>query len=399
MKKYLLLILMILFVFSGRFIIPAGPEEEKKTGLIDLLLDISKRVSYLNSFDDKSDEFRQGKRRLVRRLRKAAGVASNENQKKYLNLLIPVVKREKTILVSIPWGKNTINKYDILFFPAGERKGLLPVVIENDPGRTEAAKKYYSLIKEAADKGLLKKKIKFFPEENIFIASFIKYPADFKKNVIFYPSERTRDVKYPKIFILTDKLEYYFNKEVVPAAKKLLNPKKANLVNFDTFFMNEIFRRLSHFTGPVLMKDKDKELVTVNKKLKELFFTVEEARAGLDSILNTAILINKGYLDENVFERMLFTYLAGIIAKLKPEAGKNIPALIQVNYFLGEGGVTVNLVKNMLIVDREIIKKNIKKLHTLLSDFEKTGKYEECKEFILKYSEKKGPVEVLLNIL
>lgn len=390
---------MALIAVSGSRFIHASQENViKKNGLINILLDISRRISYLNTFEAGSAEFLKGKRRLARKLRRAAGLAVNKSQKEYLNSLIPVAKREKLSSGSLPWGKKSINEYDIFLFNTGKENKTFPVVIINESERTESAGKYFFMIKDALDKGLLKKKVKYFPEENIFFASKIKYPPDLNKEVLFYPRNRTGKNKYPRIFILTGKLESKFINKVAPAAKKLYKPKKAGLVNFETFFMNEIFHRISHFLAPVFVKVKDEEPVTADKKLKELFFTMEEVRAGLNSLINILILEEKGYFKENIFERSLATYLAGIFAELGPGTIKNIPALIQVNYFLDEGGISVNIVKNRLKVDKEKLKKNIKHLYKLVSDLESKGLYEDCRKFIAKYSEINDSSEALINI-
>jgi hypothetical protein len=91
---------------------------------------------------------------------------------------------------------------------------------------------------------------------------------------------------------------------------------------------------------------------TVRQEMKELSSALEEAKADVSGLFALQFLVDRGKLDKQFQETMYRTYLASMFRSIRfgiNEAhGRGV--IVQLNYFLDNGGVTVaNLISTLFV--------------------------------------------------
>lgn len=112
--------------------------------------------------------------------------------------------------------------------------------------------------------------------------------------------------------IMAGKFQYV----LLPLAKRVLNAQQALEVTFESFFYQTVFHELSHALGPGTQNKAGQE-TTVAQRLKELHWTLEEAKADTAGIYNTLFMLNKKILTQITPESLLTTYFAGLLRQMR----------------------------------------------------------------------------------
>ena len=123
--------------------------------------------------------------------------------------------------------------------------------------------------------------------------------------------------------------------------------------------------------------------------LKELFFHAEEIRADLYYLSIVVHLYEKELLDDGVKNKVVYTFLSQKVDKMRDskDGEKHSPSLVLLNALYNRGGVKPDKDGEKLVVDMELLIRNIKNLESRLNDFVMKGKYGECKAFFQKNME------------
>jgi len=152
--------------------------------------------------------------------------------------------------------------------------------------------------------------------------------------------ERVRKEKGAKKVMLKNNIINKFEQILTPIANTLMKEKQMSFLDSEAFFNNVLFHELSHSLGPAFVKN-DKNNGEVRTSLGASYAPIEEGKADVMGIYNILFMIQKGELPEELKNKSLFTYVAGLFRSIRfgvVEAhGKG--AAVQLNTYLKEGSV------------------------------------------------------------
>jgi hypothetical protein len=155
--------------------------------------------------------------------------------------------------------------------------------------------------------------------------------------------ERVREAKGSKKVMLRNILRAKFDKILVPIAQRVLAAEDLSRVSFDAFFNESLHHELSHGLGPgiITVDGRDTE---VRLELKELYSTLEEAKADVMGIYNILALIDKGIMQEELRKTLEATYVAGLFraARFGVHEAHGQGVVSQFNYLLEMGALEVD---------------------------------------------------------
>src|SRR5688500_3412588 len=154
--------------------------------------------------------------------------------------------------------------------------------------------------------------------------------------------ERVVAEKGSKRVMLKNNQEAKFRMVLQPISKVALSPADQPHVAFDAYFTHILMHELMHGLGP--------HNITVNGRPKigrascrQLSSALEEAKADVSGLFALQFLVDRGKLDKAFDRTMYTTYLASMFRSIRfgiNEAhGRGV--VVQLNYFLDNGGVTV----------------------------------------------------------
>lgn len=203
--------------------------------------------------------------------------------------------------------------------------------------------------------------------------------------------ERVREKKGSKKVLLKNVSHAKFDSILTPIAKKILDEGQLDKLSFDAYFNHTLMHEVSHGLGPGFIQ-KDGKRVTVNLMLKELYSTIEEAKADVLGMYNTLYLVKKGVLPKELSQTALVSFLAGIFRSVRFGVAEahGRANLIAFNYLLEGGAYKYDEAKKRFSVDLQKAPEVIKALAHDLLMVEALGDYQGAKKLIEKYG-KVGP--------
>ena len=199
--------------------------------------------------------------------------------------------------------------------------------------------------------------------------------------------ERVISEKGSKRVMLKNMQEAKFNKVLVPISKIVLSKLQQNNISFDAFFTHILAHELMHGLGPhnIILNGKE---TNVRQELKELYSTIEEAKADITGLFALQYLVDKELLDKKMEEEMYTTYLASMFRAvrfgLREAHGKGIA--IQFNFLMDEGAIKIDEVTQTFSVDNSKIKNAVRKLTGEILTIEAEGSYVKANALIEKYA-------------
>ena len=194
--------------------------------------------------------------------------------------------------------------------------------------------------------------------------------------------ERVVQEKGAKRVMLRNVQEAKFKTNLVPIAGRVLAAADRDALDFDSFFTHILAHELSHGIGPQQITVNGRQ-TAARKELKELYGTIEEAKADATGLFMLQFLSDHKYL--KIDERRLYTtFLASSFRTLrfglKEAHGKGMA--IQFNYLLDKGAFIKH--DGRYAVDFSKIKAAVRDLvHDLLT-LEATGDYAGAKRLMDK---------------
>jgi hypothetical protein len=192
--------------------------------------------------------------------------------------------------------------------------------------------------------------------------------------------ERVVHEKGSKRVMLRNVQEAKFKTNLLPIAGSVLAQSARGDLDFDAFFTHILAHELSHGIGPQQINLNGRQ-TTARKELKELYSTIEEAKADATGLFMLQYLNDHNYL--KVSERKLYTtYLASSFRTLrfglKEAHGKGMA--IQFNYLSDKGAFMRR--DGRYEVDFNKVKAAVRDLvHDLLT-IEATGDYARAKHLM-----------------
>jgi peptidase M49-like protein len=198
--------------------------------------------------------------------------------------------------------------------------------------------------------------------------------------------EKVVKEKGSKRVMLKNVQEAKFNQVLVPISKVVMDRSQHTQISFDAFFTHILAHELMHGLGPHNIKVAGSD-TSVRQQLKELYSTIEEAKADITGLWALQYLIDHGAVDKSMERDLYTTYLASSFRSVRfgiNEAhGKG--QAIQFNYLLDEGAIKMDPANGTYGIDSEKIKDAVRKLATEFLTIEAEGSYEKAKAMIDKY--------------
>jgi hypothetical protein len=194
-----------------------------------------------------------------------------------------------------------------------------------------------------------------------------------------------------------------FNKVLVPITGVVLSPDQQRAVAFDSFFTHILMHELMHGLGPHNI-DVGGQATTVRLQLKELYSSIEEAKADVTGLWALQFLLDKGVIEKQMQSTLYTTYLASMFRSVRfglTESHARGVAM-QFNYFTDEGAIKFDATTKKFSIDNDKIRAAVTKLTHELLTVEAEGSYEKAKAMLDKYSvirpEMQGALDSLKDV-
>ena len=212
--------------------------------------------------------------------------------------------------------------------------------------------------------------------------------------------ERVVKEKGSKRVMLKNVQDAKFNKTLIPISKVVLEPADQSALSFDSFFTHILCHELMHGLGPHNITVAGQE-TTVRKQLKELYSSIEEAKADMTGLWALQYMIDRGIIDKGMERTLYTTYLASMFRSVRfgiTEAhGRGVA--LQFNYLTDEGAIKFNEATGRFSVDHAKIKEGVTKLTHDLLTLEAEGSYDKAKAMLDKFAVIRPPMQQALDKL
>jgi hypothetical protein len=194
-----------------------------------------------------------------------------------------------------------------------------------------------------------------------------------------------------------------FNKVLIPITRVVLTTAQQRAVAFVSFFTHILMHELMHGLGPHNIT-VDGQATTVRLQLKELYSSIEEAKADVTGLWALQYLIDKGVIGKQMQRTLYTTYLASMFRSVRfglTESHARGVAM-QFNYFTDEGAIKFDAKTGKFSADDARMKEAVRKLTHDLLTIEAEGSYDKAKAILDKYSlirpEMKGALDRLIEV-
>jgi len=194
-----------------------------------------------------------------------------------------------------------------------------------------------------------------------------------------------------------------FNKVLIPITRVVLTTAQQRAVAFDSFFTHILMHELMHGLGPHNITVAG-QATTVRLQLKELYSSIEEAKADVTGLWALQYLIDKGVIGKQMQRTLYTTYLASMFRSVRfglTESHARGVAM-QFNYFTDEGAIKFDVKTGKFSADDARMKEAVRKLTHDLLTIEAEGSYDKAKAILDKYSlirpEMKGALDRLIEV-
>jgi hypothetical protein len=211
--------------------------------------------------------------------------------------------------------------------------------------------------------------------------------------------ERVVQQKGAKRVMLKNIQEAKFRTILSPIGERVLAPGDRPNLSFDSFFLHILAHELSHGIGPQQIQVAGRA-TSARQELKELYATIEEAKADVTGLFMLQYLYDHGLIQHSAAsERQLYTtYLASTFRSVRfglTEAHARGTAL-QFNYFSDKGGFVANA-DGTFRVDFVKIKGAVRDLDHDLLTIEAQGDYQGAKRLLDSMAVVRPPMQKALD--
>jgi len=199
--------------------------------------------------------------------------------------------------------------------------------------------------------------------------------------------ERVVKEKGAKRIMLKNVQDAKYHKTLLPISRVVLDPGQQGRLSFEVFFTHILTHELMHGLGPHNIH-VDNKATTVRLQLKDLYSTIEEAKADVTGLWALQYLIDKGVVDRSMEQALYVTYLASVFRSVRfgiNEAHGRGMAL-QFNYLMDEGAFRFDGKAGTFHVVESRIKDAVRKLTTEILTIEAEGSYEKSRAILERYA-------------
>ena len=195
--------------------------------------------------------------------------------------------------------------------------------------------------------------------------------------------ERVRTRKGSKKVMLRNLIKAKYEGILVPISGVVIHPDEKGQVDEDAFFNHVLLHEASHGIGPGFIA-KGGQKTEVRVELKDLYATIEEAKADVLGMTGIVFLQKKGFYQEGTDRKMWVTFLASIFRTIRfgtDEAHAKGNVII-LNYLLSKGGYVHDEATMTFRVDFGKVEAAAQDLARELLAVEAKGDYEGAQKLI-----------------
>lgn len=209
--------------------------------------------------------------------------------------------------------------------------------------------------------------------------------------------ERVRAEKGAKKVLLRNAIQTKFDTIMRPIGERILVDDQLQYLSGDAFFHEVLFHELSHSLGPAFT-EKDGKKVEVRIALENTYSAIEEAKADVMGAYNILFLIEKGELPEEMREKLLVSYFAGLFRSVRfgVSEAHGQGAAMQINRMLEAGGATFDDGAGRFRVDLAKLEQGITELVRELCMLQHAGDKAAAEALLAKYGVMSPPMEKAL---
>jgi hypothetical protein len=153
--------------------------------------------------------------------------------------------------------------------------------------------------------------------------------------------ERVREAKGSKKVLLKNVMDAKFRQSGRPISERTLVAAEVPNVSFDAYFNHTLFHELAHGIGPGIIKGPDGRDVDSRLLLKEIYSTIEEAKADVAGLWSLLLAMDRKWLT-NVTEAQLFSTYNGLMfrgMRFGIDEAHGRGTAIQWNWFREKGAI------------------------------------------------------------
>jgi len=211
--------------------------------------------------------------------------------------------------------------------------------------------------------------------------------------------ERIVKEKGAKRVMMRNVQQAKFEVALLPISKVVLSPADQRDVSFDAFFTHTVMHEVMHGLGPQQISVGGRA-TTVRQELKEIYGTIEEAKADVSGLFALQFLVDKGVLDVSLAKTMYKTFLASAFRSIRfglNEAHGRAVA-IQLNYLLDYGAFTMSP-DGVFAVNPAKIKEGVNALTRDIMTYQAQGNYERAKAMAARLGVVRPEIQKVLERL
>jgi hypothetical protein len=197
--------------------------------------------------------------------------------------------------------------------------------------------------------------------------------------------ERVREAKGSKKVLLHNIMKAKYDRILIPIAHQVLDPAQVQDVTFDAYFNEVLHHELSHGLGPGTITVGGRK-TEVRLELKELYSTLEEAKADVMGVYNILALIEKGDMPASLRRALEPTYVAGLFrsARFGVDEAHGQGVVAQFNYLAKKGALVTDAGGRVHAVSEKFPGAIRDLLHDMLT-LQARGDYNGTKQFLDTY--------------
>jgi hypothetical protein len=186
---------------------------------------------------------------------------------------------------------------------------------------------------------------------------------------------------------------------LVPIAERAIPSDRMSDVDFDTYYHFVLFHELCHGLGPgrIVVDGRETE---VRLELKDLYATLEEAKADVMGAWALHLLADKGLMEASIASQLPWTFVPGLLrsARFGITEAHALGVICQFTYLL-EKGALVQTPEGRLAPVPALWFQSITDLTHDLTMLQALGDYDAAKAWVDKYGQVPAGMQKILDSL
>jgi hypothetical protein len=211
--------------------------------------------------------------------------------------------------------------------------------------------------------------------------------------------ERVRETKGSKKVLLKNMMRAKYDAILVPIAERAIPSDRMSDVDFDTYYHFVLFHELCHGLGPgrIVVDGRETE---VRLELKDLYATLEEAKADVMGAWALHLLADKGLMEASIASQLPWTFVPGLLrsARFGITEAHALGVICQFTYLM-EKGALVQTPEGRLAPVPALWFQSITELTHDLTMLQALGDYDTAKAWVDKYGQVPAGMQKILDSL